>query len=74
MDAETLLALERPRGGKSHDRLPFPIQQRGKAARVPVFMEQVLHACFRVQPNLNYIDGALLVNFLKAVQPYTSLF
>ena len=73
MDAETLLALERP-GGKSHDRLPFPIQQRGKASRVPVFMEQVLHTRFRVQPNLNYIDGALLVYFLKAVQPYTSLF
>ena len=37
-------------------------------------MEQVLHTRFRVQPNLNYIDGALLVYFLKAVQPYTSLF
>ena len=37
-------------------------------------MEEVLHARFRVQPNLNYIDGALLVYFLKAVQPYTSLF
>ena len=36
-------------------------------------MEQVLHTRFRVQPNLNYID-ALLVYFLKAVQPYTSLF
>ncbi len=37
-------------------------------------MEKVLHTRFCVQPNLNYIDGTLLVYFLKAVQPYTSLF
>ena len=56
----------------SYDGLSLFIKQRSESCRIAVPVKDIVHAGLCIDPNLDYIDGALLINFLKAIHRYPS--
>ena len=50
---------------RCHDRLSVFVKQWRKACRISVSAKHIIHASFSINPNLNHVYDALLIDFLN---------